>query len=147
MPGTDRVLHDIVVTVLQSKRAWVQPLDFLVVQGFDQYFDERLEKLGAGGSDFLLVNLFGEPLGAPMPPSAMGELFARLSERAGLGRKIGPHMARRAFGSNVVDAGGSWDEVQMLLGQEHPGSVAPYDPGPQPGARGRRAGPLAVRAG
>jgi hypothetical protein len=35
-------------------------------------------------------------------------------------------MARRAFGSNIADAGGSWDEVQMLLGQEHPGSVAPY---------------------
>ncbi len=110
----------------KSKRAWVQPLDFLVVQGFDQYVDERLEKLGAGGSDFLLVNLFREPLGVPMSPAAMGELFDRLSRRAGLGRKVGPHMARRAFGSNVVDAGGSWDEVQMLLGQEHPGSVAPY---------------------
>lgn len=110
----------------KSKRAWVQPLDFLVVQGFDQYVDERLEKLGAGGSDFLLVNLFREPLGAPMSPAAMGELFDRLSKRAKLGRKVGPHMARRAFGSNVVDAGGSWDEVQMLLGQEHPGSVAPY---------------------
>lgn len=30
----------------KSKRARVQPLDFLVVQGFDQYFDERLGKLG-----------------------------------------------------------------------------------------------------
>ncbi|MEU3778378.1 tyrosine-type recombinase/integrase [Streptomyces sp. NPDC032472] len=110
----------------KSKRAWVQPLDFLVVQGFDQYVDERLDKLGAGGSDFLLVNLFREPLGAPMSPAAMGELFDRLSRRAVLGRKVGPHMARRAFGSNVADAGGSWDEVQMLLGQEHPGSVAPY---------------------
>ncbi|MFF5960834.1 tyrosine-type recombinase/integrase [Streptomyces luteogriseus] len=110
----------------KSKRAWVQPLDFLVVQGFDQYVDERLEKLGAGGSDFLLVNLFREPLGAPMSPAAMGELFGRLSQRAKLGRKVGPHTARRAFGSNVVDAGGSWDEVQVLLGQEHPGSVAPY---------------------
>ena len=110
----------------KSKREWVQPLDFLVVQAFDHYLDERLEMLGAGGSDFLLVNLFRAPLGAPMPPAAMGELFERLSVRAGLGRKVGPHMGRRAFGSNAVDAGASWDEVQMLLGQEHPGSVAPY---------------------
>ncbi|MFF3330652.1 tyrosine-type recombinase/integrase [Streptomyces sp. NPDC002888] len=110
----------------KSKTAWVQPLDFLVVQAFDQYVDERLERLGAGGSDFLLVNLSREPLGAPMSPAAMGELFERLSARAKLGRKVGPHMARRAFGSNVANAGGSWDEVQMLLGQEHPGSVAPY---------------------
>ncbi|MFI5877120.1 hypothetical protein ACIBAH_32670 [Streptomyces sp. NPDC051445] len=56
----------------------------------------------------------------------MGELFDRLSERAKLERKVGPHMARRAFGSNAADAGGSWDEVHLLLGQEHPGSVAPY---------------------
>lgn len=35
-------------------------------------------------------------------------------------------MARRAFGSNVADAGGSWDEVQMLLGQSHPSSAVPY---------------------
>ncbi|MFI5659049.1 tyrosine-type recombinase/integrase [Streptomyces sp. NPDC051684] len=110
----------------KSKASWTQPLDFLVVQAFDQYIDERHELLGAGGSDHLLVNVFREPLGAPMPPDALGELFARLSKRAGLSRKVGPHMARRAFGSNVSDAGGSVDEVQSLLGQMHPGSVRPY---------------------
>ncbi|MFE3250992.1 tyrosine-type recombinase/integrase [Streptomyces sp. NPDC059209] len=110
----------------KSKKEWAQPVDFLVVQGFDLYMDERLEILGAGGSDFLLVNLFRAPLGAPMPPAAMGELFDRLAVRAALGRKVGPHMARRAFGSNVVDAGGTWDEVQMLLGHTNPASSAPY---------------------
>ncbi|MFD3935209.1 tyrosine-type recombinase/integrase [Streptomyces sp. NPDC058611] len=110
----------------KSKQAWTQPLDFLVVQAFDQYVDERHEVLGAGGSDFLLVNLFREPLGAPMPPDALGELFERLSQRAELSRKVGPHMARRAFGSNVADAGGSADEVQALLGQTHPESPRPY---------------------
>ncbi|WP_369221642.1 hypothetical protein AB5J52_07475 [Streptomyces sp. R39] len=64
----------------KSKREWVQPLDFLVVQAFDQHVDERLERFGAGGSDFLLVNLFRAPLGAPMSPAAMGELFDRLSK-------------------------------------------------------------------
>ncbi|MGY0062952.1 tyrosine-type recombinase/integrase [Streptomyces sp. LZ34] len=110
----------------KSKKAWVQPLDFLVVQAFDQYFDERHEILGAGGSDFLLVNLFRESLGAPMPPDALNELFERLAKRAQLARKVGPHMARRAFGSNVADAGGSLDEVQALLGQSHPESARPY---------------------
>lgn len=110
----------------KSKEAWTQPLDFLVVQAFDQYIDERHGFLGAGGSDFLLVNLFREPLGAPMPPDALGDLFERLSQRARLSRKVGPHMARRAFGSNVADAGGSVDEVQALLGQTHPESARPY---------------------
>lgn len=110
----------------KSKQSWTQPVDFLVVQAFDQYIDERHEILGAGGSDFLLVNLFREPLGAPMTPDALGELFERLSQRARLSRSVGPHMARRAFGSNVSDAGGSLDEVQALLGQTHPESPRPY---------------------
>jgi integrase len=81
------------------------------------------------GSDFLLVNLFRPPLGAP---EAMGELFQRLGRRAGLARRVGPHMARRAFGSNVADAGGTPDEVQALLGHRSPDSAGPYrfpDPG------------------
>ncbi|MFJ1732844.1 hypothetical protein [Streptomyces sp. NPDC088254] len=53
--------------------------------GFDQHLDERYAILGAAGSDFLLVNLFREPLGAPMPPEAMGE---RLGRRAKLSRKV-----------------------------------------------------------
>ncbi|MFD8340546.1 tyrosine-type recombinase/integrase [Streptomyces solisilvae] len=110
----------------KSKKEWMQPLDFLVVQAFGQYFDERHVILGAGGSDFLLVNLFREPVGAPMPPDAFNELFERLSKRARLSRKVSPHMTRRAFGSNVSDAGGSPDEVQALLGQKHPESVRPY---------------------
>lgn len=110
----------------KSKKAWTQPVDFLVVQAFDQYIDERQQILGTGGSDFLLVNLFREPLAAPMTPDAMGELFERLGKRAKLSRKVGPHMARRAFGSNVSDAGGTLDEVQALLGQDHPESPRPY---------------------
>jgi integrase/recombinase XerD len=39
---------------------------------------------------------------------------------------VSPHMARHAFASNVADAGGTLDEVQVLLGQKHPGSAQPY---------------------
>ncbi|MFI0470161.1 hypothetical protein ACH347_39340 [Saccharopolyspora sp. 5N102] len=35
----------------KSRRSWVQPVDFLVVQAFDQYALERHELLRAGGSD------------------------------------------------------------------------------------------------
>ncbi|KOT44836.1 tyrosine-type recombinase/integrase [Streptomyces rimosus] len=116
----------------KSRCAWVAPLDFLTVSAFDLYDEERHRLLGDGGSDFLLVNLFRAPLGAPVSPEAVGELFERLGVRAGLGRRVGPHMARRAFGSNVADAGGSPDEVQVLLGHKHPDSAGPYrfpDPG------------------
>ncbi|MFI2259212.1 tyrosine-type recombinase/integrase [Streptomyces tubercidicus] len=116
----------------KSRHAWVAPLDFLTVSAFDLYYEERHRLLGDGGSDFLLVNLFRAPVGVPMSPEAIGELCERLGARAGLDRRVGPHMARRAFGSNVADAGGSPDEVQALLGQRSPDSSGPYrfpDPG------------------
>ncbi|MEU6183996.1 site-specific integrase [Streptomyces coeruleorubidus] len=102
----------------KSRQAWVAPLDFLVVSAFDLYYEERYRLLGAGGSDFLLVNLFRAPLGEPMSPEAIGELLERLSARAGLARRVGAHMARRAFASNVADAGGAPDEVQAVLGHK-----------------------------
>ncbi|MGW2681396.1 tyrosine-type recombinase/integrase [Streptomyces sp. NPDC001436] len=110
----------------KSRESVVLPVDFLVVQAYDQYIDERYALLGAGGSDFLLVNLFRGVLGSPMTPDAIYELFERLTGRAGLSRMVGPHMARRAFGSNVSDAGGKLDDVQALLGQKHPESARPY---------------------
>ncbi|MFB7648057.1 tyrosine-type recombinase/integrase [Streptomyces sp. NPDC056084] len=110
----------------KSRKSWVMPVDFLVVQGFDQYALERHEILGAGGSDFLLVNLFRSPLGSPISTPSIGELCESLCCRAKLDRKITPRMCRHAMGSNVVDAGGTLDEVQALLGQKNPNSPRPY---------------------
>jgi len=59
----------------KSRRQRTVPLDFLVVQAFDTYEFERLEVAGAQDSDFVLVNLFREPLGAPMRPDALNELL------------------------------------------------------------------------
>jgi hypothetical protein len=47
------------------------PLDVLVVQAFDAYEFERLRVARAKTSDFVLVNLFREPVGAPMQPDAV----------------------------------------------------------------------------
>ncbi|MER5603257.1 tyrosine-type recombinase/integrase [Streptomyces sp. NPDC002265] len=110
----------------KSRHAWVAPLDFLVVSALDLYYEERYRLLGSGGSDFLLVNLFRAPLGEPMSPEAIGELLERLSCRAGLDRRVGAHMARRAFASNVADAGGAPDEVAAVLGQRSLDSQGPY---------------------
>lgn len=110
----------------KSRRPYVVPVDFLVVQAYDQYVIERHEHPEAEGNDFALVNLFRPPAGAPMTPAAIGELIERLAVRAGLSRKITAHMLRHGFGSNLGDSGSSLDEIQMLLGQAHPGSARPY---------------------
>lgn len=110
----------------KSKKTWAMPVDFLVVQAFDQYALERYEQLPACESDFLLVNLFRPPYGKPVTTDAIGELCESLSRRAGLGRMITPRMCRHAMASNVADAGGTLDEVQALLGQKNPHSSRPY---------------------
>jgi integrase/recombinase XerD len=110
----------------KSRRARAVPADELLVLAYDTYWFERDECRPARRCDFVLVNLFREPLGAPMRPGALNELLAALSRRAGLAREIHPHMLRHCFGSNVMEAGGALDEAQALLGHASPASTQVY---------------------
>jgi site-specific recombinase XerD len=86
----------------------------------------------AAAGDFVVVNLFREPIGAPMRPDGIGELLAAASRRAGLPRTITPHQLRHAFGSNAADAGCGIDVVADLLGHASVSSSQVYlhpDPG------------------
>jgi integrase/recombinase XerD len=110
----------------KSRHVRAVPLDFLVVQAADQYQVERYQCPAARDSDFLLVNLFRPPLGSPVTPEAVGELFEALSARAGLARAVTPHRCRHAFGSSLADAGALLDEIQGLLGHASPSSSQVY---------------------
>lgn len=110
----------------KSRRQRVVPLDFLVVQAFDAYEFERLHVPRAGSGDFLLVNLFREPVGAPMAPDALGTLIAAAGRRGGLERRISPHQLRHAFASNLADSGGTLDEIADLLGHASMSSSQVY---------------------
>jgi site-specific recombinase XerD len=92
------------------------PLDFVTVQACDTYEFERMRIQQASGSDFVFVNLFRAPIGAPMRPDAVGDLVAAASRRAGLNTLIRPHQLRHACGSNLADAGSGIDVVADLLG-------------------------------
>jgi integrase/recombinase XerD len=100
----------------KSRRVRVVPVDALVVLAFDHYAVERDACRPAWACDFVLVNLFREPVGAPMRPGALNELLAGLSRRAGLERQVHPHMLRHSFGTSLMAAGGTLDETQVLLG-------------------------------
>jgi integrase len=110
----------------KSRRARPVPVDELLVLAYDTYWFEREECRPARRCDFVLVNLFGEPLGAPMRPGALNELLAALSRRAKLAREVHPHMLRHCFGSNVLEAGGALDEARALLGHASPASTQVY---------------------
>lgn len=103
-----------------------KPADFLVVQAYDQYVLERMALPHGRDSDFALVNLFAEPLGAPMSLDGITELLVRLSKRAGLCRVVTPHMLRHCMASNVADAGGTLDEIAALLDHSRVASSEPY---------------------
>jgi len=112
--------------VAKSRRQRVVPLDFAVVQAFDTYEFERMRVPRAAGSDFVLVNLFREPVGTPMRLDAVGELVAAASRRAGVAPALRPHQLRHAFASNILDAGGAIDEAQELLGHALASSTQVY---------------------
>ncbi len=102
--------------IAKSRRQRAVPLDFLTVQAFDAYQFERMTVPAAAGSDFVFVNLFRAPAGAPMRPDAVNELISAAARRAGIDPPPRPHQLRHAFASNVLDAGGTLDEAQDLLG-------------------------------
>ena len=115
----------------KSRQSRAVPVDRLVVQAHDQYVAERVEQ-AAMDSDFLFVNLFRAPLGAPMKLGAVNDLLAAASRRAGLDHVVHPHALRHSFASNVMDAGGTIDEVQQLLGHASISSSQVYlHPAPQ----------------
>ena len=89
----------------KSRRSRAVPVDDLVVLAYDTYVFERDGCRQARDCDFVLVNLFHPPLGAPMRPGAVNELLTGLSRRAGLSRSVHPHQLRHGFASNVLDAG------------------------------------------
>jgi integrase/recombinase XerD len=112
--------------IAKSRRQRVVPLDFMTVQALDVYEFERMRCSAAAFSDFLLVNLFREPLGAPMRLDAVNDLIAAAGRRAGICPAPRPHQLRHAFASNLLDAGATIDEAQDLLGHASISSTQVY---------------------
>jgi len=111
---------------VKGERARIVPVEGPLVGAFDHYLRrERDVCAAAAGCDFVFVNLWGEPLGAPMKVSRVHKLFRSLSVRAGLGRLVHPHMLRHSAGTGWAAAEGI-DAAQVLLGHASPSSVDVY---------------------
>ena len=100
----------------KSRHSRTVPVSRWVLDYYDRYLQERLACAVADRCDFVFVNLFHAPLGAPMTSSAVRQLFARLGRQAALGRPVRPHMLRHATGTELAEAGVAIDVVQQLLG-------------------------------
>jgi site-specific recombinase XerD len=110
----------------KSRNDRAVPVGPWVLSYYERYLSERLACAAADGCDFVFVNLFHAPLGAPMTASAVRQLFGVLGRRAGLGRPIRPHMLRHAAGTELAEAGVSIDVVQQLLGHRSIASTQIY---------------------
>ena len=108
------------------RRQRAVPLDFLTVQAFDTYEFERMTVPAAVSGDFVFVNLFRGTAGAPMRLDAVDELVGAAARRAGIDPPPRPHQLRHAFASNVLDAGGTLDQAQDLLGHASISSTQVY---------------------
>ena len=100
----------------KSRDARVVPVGAWVLGCYDRYVAERLGCPAADGSDFVFVNLFHAPLGAPMTDSAVRQVFGRLGRRARLARSVHPHMLRHMTATEMAEAGVAIDVIQALLG-------------------------------
>jgi site-specific recombinase XerD len=83
-------------------------------------------KITPGSGQYVFVNLFRGTVGAPMRLDAVNDLVGAAARRAGIDPPPRPHQLRHAFASNVLDAGGTLDEAQDLLGHVSISSTQVY---------------------
>ncbi len=120
------------------------PVRAEVLTCYDHYLAERQACRAAESCDFVLVNLFHEPLGKPMSDHTLRQWLAACSARAGLERVITPHMFRHATATELLARGAGLDVVAELLGHASVRSTEAYlHPAPET-LRGAvdRLGPL-----
>jgi len=111
---------------VKNERTRTVPVEAPLIGAFDHYLRrERDACAAAAGCDFVFVNLWGDPLGAPMKASRVHKLFGSLSGRARLDRAVHPHMLRHSAGTAWAAAEGM-DTAQVLLGHASASSVEVY---------------------
>lgn len=100
------------------------PASDAVLSSYGDYQHERAEILGEDDCDMVFVNLYHEPLGAPMTYRAAKRLFERLARDCGF--PVRPHMFRHTAATGWVRAGTDLDVVRALLGHGSLASTTVY---------------------
>lgn len=110
----------------KRRRELVVPAHPVVLQAYAGYCLQRDRIAAAGRSDFVFVNLNGGEVGRAMSDGRAREIIGALARRAGIDRVVTPHQFRHGLGSELVNAGRSLDEIQMLLGHAHVDTTRRY---------------------
>jgi len=89
----------------------------------DLYADYMEAEYGALDCDYVFVNLFGEPRGAPMTRANVNSLVRRLRARTGIAH-FTPHVLRHTYATRLLRAGVPIEVVAELLGHASPQTTA-----------------------
>ncbi|WP_406291927.1 site-specific integrase [Embleya sp. NBC_00896] len=81
---------------------------------FRLYSDYLHEEYGTLDCDYVFVNLWGSPVGAPMSYSSVDRLVRRLRDRTGIA--FTPHLFRHSYATALLRRGVAAEIVQHLLG-------------------------------
>jgi len=98
----------------KSWRSRAVPVPKDLVVKYTLYRAERDACPEAEASDFVFVNLYKPPLGHPLKPDNVDQLFVRLSKVVGF--RVTPHTLRHTFGSNIMRITGDRTIVRDLMG-------------------------------
>jgi len=101
-----------------------------VLAGYADYQYERAETVGETGNGMVLVNLYHEPLGAPLTYRAAKRFLDRLAGECAF--PVRPVMLRHSAATNWIRAGADIDLVRSLLGHARrwpPRRLPALDPG------------------
>lgn len=100
------------------------PASDAVLAAYADYAFERAEILGDDTAAMVFVNLYHEPIGAPMTYRAAKGFFERVARQVGF--PLRPHMLRHTAATNWVRAGVELDVIRELLGHASPASSLVY---------------------
>lgn len=84
---------------------------------FRLYSDYLHEEYGTLDCDYVFVNLWGPPAGAPMNYASVDRLVRRLRERTSI--SFSPHLFRHSYATGLLRRGVAAEIVQHLLGHAH----------------------------
>lgn len=79
--------------------------------------------------------LFVNPRGGPLSRQSLWAIVRRAAVRAGLGRRVSPHVLRHSFASHLLEGGADLRAVQAMLGHADIGTTQIYTHLPSPVVR------------
>jgi site-specific recombinase XerD len=99
----------------KTTASFTVPVRMDVVAVYEMYLIEREAVPAAAECDFVFVNLFHHPVGGPMRYATAHQLLEGLSRKAGLARRVTPHMFRHGTGRALAEAGADIAVIKELL--------------------------------